>query len=379
MLIYQKGSETASLAIADIEEAVRTVCVSAFAGGKVLALPPDITRCHSFAGEIVQAADRCLSDSLTDILPATGTHAAMTHHEISLMFGSVSRSKFRIHNWRDDVLTLGEVPAEYVSQISEGLINYPWPVQVNRLLTSGNHDLILSVGQVVPHEVAGMANHNKNIFIGTGGPEGINKSHFLGAVYGMERLMGRADTPVRKLFDYASEHFTPHLPVVYILTVVSADESGKLHLRGIFAGDDRECFEKACALSLKVNFTMLDRQLEKVVVFLDPGEYKSTWLGNKAIYRTRMAIADDGELIILAPGVGTFGEDRTIDSLIRRYGYTSVRQVLKNVDENDDLKANLSAAAHMIHGSSENRFRITYFTDKLSKKRLPQQASVMLR
>jgi len=159
------------------------------------------------------------------------------------------------------------------------------------LLAHGGHDLILSIGQVVPHEVIGMANYNKNLFVGTGGTEGIHKSHFLGAVYGMEKLMGQADNPVRRLLNYASDHFIKHLPVVYVLTVIGRDGSGRLVMRGLFIGDDEEVFLKAAALSAKVNFDILDEPLRKVVVFLDPAEFKSTWLGNKSIYRTRMAIA----------------------------------------------------------------------------------------
>jgi nickel-dependent lactate racemase len=366
MIYYQKGSIKESLSTTDIEEALVAVLEHYDTGGKVLALPPDFTRYHSFAGTVMQIADRYLGDRLTDILPATGTHTPMTVREIESMFGTVNKNKFRIHDWRRDVITLGEVPAEFVSEVSEGLVNYAWPVQVNKLLAGGGHDLILSVGQVVPHEVAGMANYTKNIFVGTGGQESINKSHFLGAVFGMERMMGRSDTPVRKVLNYAAEHFASHLPIAYILTVVGSDDDGQLKLRGLYAGDDNECFELACKLSLQVNFRMLDEPLKKIVVYLDPAEYKSTWLGNKSIYRTRMAIADGGELIILAPGVATFGEDKIIDALIRKYGYITAKEVIRKVEENEDLRSNLSAAAHLIHGSSENRFRITYCTKKLS-------------
>jgi nickel-dependent lactate racemase len=237
------------------------------------------------------------------------------------------------------------------------------------LLAEGGFDLILSIGQVVPHEVAGMANHNKNIFIGTGGSEGINKSHFLGAAYGMERIMGRVDNPVRKVLNYASDNFANHLPIVYVLTVVSATDDGQI-TRGLFIGDDIECFNLAAELSLKVNLQMLDKALEKVIVYLDPEEYKSTWLGNKSIYRTRMAMADGGELIVLAPGVGEFGEDAAIDNLIRKYGYVGTERVLELVKTQDDLNANLSAAAHLIHGSSEERFKITYCPGKLTKREI---------
>ena len=234
----------------------------------------------------------------------------------------------------------------------------------------GRFDLILSIGQVVPHEVIGMANYNKNIFVGTGGAEGINKSHFIGAVYGMERIMGRANNPVRAVLNYASDHFAKDLPIVYVLTVVGKNKTGQLAVKGLFIGDDVECFEQAAELSLKVNFEMLDQPLEKIVVYLDPLEYKSTWLGNKSIYRTRMAIADGGQLIILAPGLKEFGEDAEIDRLIRKYGYLTTPEILQLVKENEDLQNNLAAAAHLIHGSSENRFKIAYCPGHLTKKEI---------
>jgi nickel-dependent lactate racemase len=267
-------------------------------------------------------------------------------------------------------VTAGVVPGDFISRISEGKVDYPWPAQLNKLIFNGGHDLILSVGQVVPHEVMGMANYNKNIFVGTGGSEGINKSHFIGAVYGMERLMGIADNPVRSLLNYASANFTNHLPIVYVHTVIGRDETGKLVARGLFIGDDEDVFRLAADLSLKVNFTLLEKPLKKVVVYLDPAEYKSTWLGNKSIYRTRMALADGGELIVLAPGLKEFGEDPEIDRLIRKYGYRGTPATLKALSENDELKQNLSAAAHLIHGSSEGRFSITYCPGHLTRKEI---------
>ncbi len=262
------------------------------------------------------------------------------------------------------------MPGSYVSQVSEGRVDYDIPIQVDRLLADGRHDLILSIGQVVPHEVVGMANHAKNVFIGTGGAEAINKTHFLGAAFGMERMMGRADTPVRKVLDYGSGHFARGLPIVYALTVVEPGEGGQLVVRGLFIGDDAECFHRAAELSQRVNFDLLDEPLQKVVVFLDPAEFRSTWLGNKSIYRTRMALADGGELVILAPGVAQFGEDQGIDRLIRQFGYVGTPKILQLVQEHRELRENLSAAAHLIHGSSEGRFTITYCPGGLSRQEI---------
>ena len=368
MLLYAQGSEKNVFTIDGIKESIYSSLEKLGNKKKVLAIPPDYTRYHSQAGLITTLIYEYYKNSLTDVLPALGTHTAMTELNISDMFKNVPHNLFRIHNWRNDLVTLGEVPSSFINEVSEGKLNFSWPAQVNKLLVEGNHDLIISVGQVVPHEVVGMANFNKNIFIGTGGKEGINKSHFLGAVYGMERMMGRADTPVRKVLNYASDNFARQLPIIYILTVVGKDENGKLVIRGLFIGDDYQAFLQAAELSLKVNFEMLDKPIKKVIVYLDPSEFKSTWLGNKSVYRTRMAIDDGGELIVLGPGIKEFGEDKTIDSLIRKYGYVTTPEILNFVQNNEDLKNNLSAAAHLIHGSSENRFTITYCPGHLTQE-----------
>lgn len=370
MIYYQSGSENTVIGKNDLEYGVYAALVKLGPRNKVLVVPPDFTRFHSRSGDITTLIYNYYRGNLKDILPALGTHSPMTDKEISEMYKGIPKDLFRVHDWRNDVVTAGTVPAEFVHEITEGKLNYSWPAQLNKLIMNGGHDLILSVGQVVPHEVVGMANYNKNLFVGSGGPEGINKSHFVGAVYGMERMMGKADTPVRKLLDYASENFIPQLPVVYIHTVIGRDEKGELVIRGLYIGDDNEVFRLASELSLKVNFTVLDKPLRKTIVYLDPAEFKSTWLGNKSIYRTRMAMADNGELIILAPGLKEFGEDKEIDRLIRKYGYRGTPFTLKSLEENKELMNNLSAAAHLIHGSSEGRFSITYCPGFLTREEI---------
>jgi nickel-dependent lactate racemase len=334
----------------------------------VLAVPPDQTRIHSRAGELTRYAWQYYGEHLEAILPALGTHAAMSSHQLTRMYGAIPQELFRVHNWRTDVETLGEVPCEFIEKVSEGKLHYPWPAQTNRLISRGGHDLVLSIGQVVPHEVIGMANYTKNILVGAGGPDGINRSHYLGAVYGMERIMGRAENPVRAVLNYASDQFLGNIPIVYVLTVVGLAPDEGIAVRGLYIGDDAECFHLASDLSLKVNFEMLEAPIRKAVVYLDHHEFHSTWLGNKAVYRTRMALADNAELIILAPGVKEFGEDPTIDRLIRKYGYRGTPATLAAVENNIDLAADLSAAAHLIHASSEGRFNITWCPGHLTRE-----------
>ena len=369
-LYYAAGSVTTEITDEQMRSALYSVFEKLGERRKVLTLPPDFTRFHSRAGQLTCMAYEFYGPAMTDIMPALGTHVPMPDWQLDKMFPGVPHDLIRPHRWRDDVVTIGEVPTEFVSEVTAGIWQQPWPAQLNKLVWEGGHDLILSIGQVVPHEVIGMANYNKNIFVGTGGSQGINESHFIGAAYGMERMMGRANTPLRKILNYAQDQFCQDLPLLYVLTVVGTREDGSLVTRGLFIGDHHDCFEKACELSVQVNFTKLDEPLDKVVVYLDPEEFHSTWLGNKSIYRTRMAIADDGELIVLAPQVGIFGEDPQIDTLIRKYGYRTTAEIMQFMEENEDLRANLSAAAHLIHGSSEGRFRITYCPGKLTQQEI---------
>ena len=335
--------------------------------GPVLILPPDITRFHSRAGFLTDIAVRELSrlGRLGVVLPALGTHAAMGPDDLRRMFPGTPPDRFRVHDWRRDVVELGRLEAEWVEGVSG--VCFDWPVQVNRLLRDGGFSLILSIGQVVPHEVAGMANHNKNILVGTGGKEAIDKSHFVGALYGIERILGRINNPVRALFDEGLRRFGQALPpILWALTVVGgrgpqdAAAPGEPVVRGLYVGFGRDCFEQAGALAREVNLDLLDEPLEKVVVYLDPGQYRTTWLGNKAVYRTRMALADGGELLILAPGLEGFGEDPELDALIRRYGYRSGEVIRDLAGRERDLAENLSVAAHLIHGSPEGRFTVRY-------------------
>ena len=369
-IYYAEGSPKTDLSRDDMNAALTQTFRQLGSRNRVLALPPDFTRANSMAGPLTCMTYDYFGERLVDVMPALGTHVGMSDWQIERMFPTVPKGLFRVHDWRNDVVTIGEVPREFIAEATEGIWRKPWPAQLNRLVWEGKHDLIISLGQVVPHEVIGMANYNKNLFVGTGGSVGINESHFIGASYGLERMMGRADTPLRRILNYAQDHFCKHLPLLFVLTVIGPRENGSLAVRGLFIGDDVRCFEQAAALSVQINFTILEEPLKKVVVYLDPEEFHSTWLGNKAVYRTRMAVADRGELIVLGPAVATFGEDAEIDAMIRKYGYRTTSEIMRFVDQTDDLPKNLSAASHLIHGSPEGRFTVTYCPGKLSREEI---------
>ena len=340
---------------------------------RVLIIPPDFTRFHSNAGYITNVYYHTLTERgcEVDILLALGTHEPVSREQAAAMFGDIPYEKLIPHNWRTDVVKLGEVPAAYLEEITGGLWRDPVSVEINRRVMDDSYDLILSVGQVVPHEVVGMANQAKNLFVGVGGSDMINKSHMVGAVYGLERMMGKDHTPVRKIFDYALEHYRKNRPIRFVLTVTTAP-GGAIRTHGLFIGDTRLVLEKAVALAQEKNIDFVETGIKKCVVYLDPGEFKSTWLGNKAVYRTRMAISDGGELIVLAPGVAKFGEDAQVDALIRKYGYRGRDYILEAFGraENQDLRDNMGAAAHLIHGSSDDRFSITYAVKSITQEEI---------
>lgn len=338
---------------------------------RVLILPPDITRKYSFAGRITAIYYELLKNGCDiDIMPAIGSHMEMSREEINEMFGElIPKERFIVHNWRDDVVKIGEVPREFVRDVSEGIIDEPIEIEINKRLLDKDYDIIVSIGQVVPHEVVGMANYTKNILVGCGGKKTIDKTHLLGAFYGLERILGRIDNPVRKVLDYAEENLLKDLPILYMLTVTTQVDNSTT-LWGIFIGRDRKLFEEASRLSWEKNITFVERPIKKIVTFLEEQEFKSTWVGNKSIYRTKLAIEDGGELIIIAPGVRQFGEDRENDRLIRKYGYIGREKIIEAFRWDRELQENQSVTAHLIHGSPDGRFTVTYAVRYLTKEEI---------
>lgn len=353
-----------------ISASIADVIASAGKLEKVLIIPPDITRLNAYAGEITRMVWDLLPDTHIDIMPALGTHMPMDEEELEFMFPGIPYDRFLVHEWRTDTVKLGTVPAAYVEEISDGRLSVDIDVETNKIVMDPTYDLVISIGQVVPHEVIGMANYNKNIFVGCGGKAIINMSHYLGALYGMERMMGKADTPVRRVLNYAEDHFLQDVKVMYALTVTTTDREDQVHVQSLALGRGYELFTKSVEKSQEMNIKFVEKPIRKCIAYLKPEEFRTTWVGNKAIYRTRMAMADDGELIILAPGVRAFGEDPSNDVLIAKYGYVGYQRVAELVASEPDLADSLGVAAHLIHGSSEGRFKITYAPGHLSEEQI---------
>lgn len=370
MNLYLEAQADASLT----DENLREIIEKSIEGRdfkKVLIIPPDFTRFHSNAGFITNVYYHILKERgcKIDIMIAQGTHDAISEEQFKEMYKDIPYERMITHDWQKDTVEIGYVPGDYIDDITGGIWKQDVPIEVNKRVVDPSYDLILSVGQVVPHEVIGMANHSKNIFVGVGGDKIINTSHMIGAMFGLEKIMGKDHSPVRKIFDYALEHFLNKAPILFVLTVTTAAKQD-IFTHGIYIGDERVVLEEAILAAQKYNIDFVERGIKKCVVYLDEKEFHSTWLGNKAIYRTRMAIQDGGDLIVLAPAVKTFGEAPENDKIIRKYGYCGREKILKLFEESQDLKDNMGAAAHLIHGSSDGRFNITYAVKDISREEI---------
>lgn len=338
---------------------------------RVLLLPPDITRMHSGAGRLTEMLYRAFADEAeVHVIPTLGQHEPHTPEQNRAMFGSIPNERIHAHHWIDTVVPVGEIPADFVQQRTNGAADWAIPVVLNRMLMEESWDLIINVGHVVPHEVLGFANHNKNYFIGLAGKELICTSHMAAACCGIENNLGTLTTPVRACFNRAEEEYLGSLPDVYVQVVMARDSEDNLVHTGVYVGDDVETYLQAARQSREQNIKVFDEPLKKVVCVMQADEFFSTWVANKAIYRTRMVMADGGELVIIAPGLKRFGEQEAVDRLIRKYGYVGTQRVMELYRQNADMQDLAHATAHLIHGSSEGRFTITYAPGHLSREEI---------
>lgn len=341
-------------------------------GERVLAIIPDKTRDDN-TDLLFPIANKFLTErgvECFDALVAQGTHPPMTEPQKLAKIG-VDRFSGRIfdHSWdrADEIVTLGELSAETVSALTNGLIDHAVPVTINKLLAAGVYDTVLVFGATVPHEVAGFAGGAKYFFPGVAGPEVTHTTHWLGALAGIENTIGQVETPTRKLIEAAAD-FIP-ARIISLNTVVSRDAAGRLVTYALFAGEIRESFRRAAAVSREVHIRYTGRKYQRVIALLDP-HYDELWVGGKASYKLGAIIEDGGELIIYAPHLTKISE--THGALIEKYGYAPLESVRDMLGVSQELRENLCIAAHLAHvayagrvdaeGRIVPRFRITMAT-----------------
>jgi nickel-dependent lactate racemase len=317
-------------------------------GERVLAIIPDKTRDDN-THQLFPIATEFLTKrgvASFDALVAQGTHPPMSAAQKLSKIGNTDfRGALFDHCWDDpdELITLGELSAEMVHELTDGLINHAVPVSINKLLAPGIYDTVLVFGATVPHEVAGFAGGAKYFFPGVAGPELTHITHWLGALAGIENIIGRVDTPTRRLIEAAAELIPAR--IISLNTVVSRND-GELVTYALFAGDIKDAFRRAAEVSRQVHIRYTGRKYKRVVALLDP-HYDELWVGGKASYKLGAIIEEGGELIIYAPHLTKLSE--THGALIEKYGYAPLESVRDMLGVSQELRENLCIAAHLAH------------------------------
>ena len=250
---------------------------------RVLLLPPDLTRAHSGAGKITELLYDALPDAHVEVIPTLGQHVPHTEAENKWMFGSIPQDRIFAHDWRNGCTHVGTIPAAMVKETTGGAADWEIPVDLNSKLIDEPWDLIVNIGHVVPHEVLGFANHNKNYYIGLGGKDTICASHIAAAVYGIEKNLGCLITPLRACYNWSEDEHLASLPDVYLQIVMRRDDENHLVTSGIYVGDDLETYLDAAKASRDQNITLFDQPVKKIVAVMQADEFRATWVANKAV------------------------------------------------------------------------------------------------
>lgn len=373
--IFGGGAPEGDLAPGELFSIVEQALAEVEAGTRVLAIIPDKTRDDNtdllfpFAAQVL--ARRGVEKF--DALVAQGTHVPMTEQEKLTKVGISDSSEIPIlgrifdHNWSDpaELIVIGELSAERVSQLTGGLIENPISLTVNRLLSPGEYDLILIFGATVPHEVAGFAGGAKYFFPGVAGAELTHATHWLSALATVEKIIGRIETPTRHLIEAAAD-FIP-AEVISFTSVVSRDDADRLRTHALFAGDYRLALRQAAEVSRHVHIKYTGRKYKRVVALLDE-HYDELWVGGKASYRLGAIIEEGGELFIYAPHLRCLSV--THGEFIQRFGgYAPLEKITELIAQSGELQANLCVAAHLTQvayagrrdetGNVVPRYRIT--------------------
>jgi nickel-dependent lactate racemase len=287
-------------------------------GRRVLVVIPDGTRTMPMPlmFEVLAGALEHRVAAL-DYLVALGTHQPMTEEQLARLVGRpvvegmAGRSRLLNHRWDrpGTFVTLGQIPAREIAELTGGLLVRDVPVALNRLVLDYDH--ILICGPVFPHEVAGFSGGNKYLFPGIAGADIINFTHWLGALITSYRVIGCADTPVRRVIDRAAAMVDR--PVTCLALVVTHDG-----INGLFVGPTREAWHQASQLSAQVHIVWHDQPFRRVLSVMPP-MYDDLWTAAKGMYKVEPVVADGGEVVIYAPHVNEISH--THGALIDEVGY----------------------------------------------------------
>jgi lactate racemase len=351
-----KGAPDLDLSPEELRAIVEQALLTVGPGARVLAIVPDKTRDDN-TDILFPAAAGILKErgaEQFDALVAQGTHMPMTEEEKRSKVGLGEGASLPLlgsifdHQWNrpEELVDLGELSAERVSELTGGLINESVKVNLNRLLAPGVYDTVLIFGATVPHEVAGFAGGAKYFFPGVAGPDLTHATHWLGALASIENVIGRVETPTRHMIEAAAELVPAR--IISINSVVTRGDDERLRTHALFCGDVREAFRRAAEVSRQVHIKYTGRKYRRVVALLDE-HYDELWVGGKASYKLGGIIEEGGELIIYAPHLRAISETHGL--LIEKYGYAPIDRVREMVALSTELRSNLAVAAHLAHVS----------------------------
>jgi lactate racemase len=358
--VFGQGSATSTLSDSELRTIVTQALENVRAGARVLAIVPDKTRDDNTHLLFPMASQLLAAQKVAqlDVLIAQGTHAPMNESQKRAKIGAGAAETSNLgrifdHEWdrAESLVTLGELSGERIAQLTGGLMRDPVRVQLNSLLAPGVYDVVLVFGATMPHEVAGFAGGAKYFFPGVAGPELTHMTHWLGALATIENVIGRVETPTRRVIEAAAEFVRS--PIISFISVSTRDKAG-LHTHALFAGDIRKALRRAAEISRIVHIKYTGRKYRRVVALLD-SHYDEMWVGGKASYKLGGIIEEGGELIIYAPQLNQISA--THGKLIEKYGYAPLETVREMVEGSEELRANLAIAAHLAHvayGSSRN-------------------------
>ena len=349
------GSPEGDLSRTDLRAILEQSLLRVAPGARVLSIIPDKTRDDNtdilfpIATEILQARQI----SQFDALVAQGTHVPMTDEEKRSKIGANENSVPGLghvydHQWNvpEELVTIGELSAARVTELTGGLITKAVPVNLNRRLGPGVYDTVLIFSATVPHEVAGFAGGAKYLFPGVAGPDLTHATHWLGALAGIENVIGRVETPTRHMIEAAADFVAAQ--IITLNSVITREEDNRLRTHALFAGDFRGAFRRAAEVSREIHIKYTGRKYQRVVALLDE-HYDELWVGGKASYKLGGIIEAGGELIIYAPHLRSISE--THGRLIEKYGYAPLDRVREMVALSTELQNNLAVAAHLAHVS----------------------------
>ena len=297
----------------------------------MLLLPPDITRAHSAAGWLTEVLYNLLCDEAeVHVIPTLGQHVPHTPEENRRMFGAIPEERIHAHDWRGGCVPLGEIPADYVRQTTRGEADWPIPIHLNRSLDRG------AVG---PDHQRRARRAARGARVRQSQQELFHRPWRQGddlRVAHRRRLLRHREQPGH------AGHARPRLlqqgrraNSSAVCPTFTSRSSWPAATRvswctpaSTWATTWRPIWRPR-RQSREQNITVLDEPIQKIVCVMQGDEFFSTWVANKAIYRTRMALADGGELLVIAPGLKRFGEQPEVDALIRKYGYCGTPKVME--------------------------------------------------